>query len=132
MSHPAPDNIVPDKGGRMDTLVGYILLTGVLLSVTLIAAGLAWHWAASGELAMRESMKGTNLVRFAVGEIAAALKGPVRPDLLINLGIIALMLTPYARVLASVFYFALALRDWKYTAITAFVLAVLTYALFLS
>lgn len=41
------------------------------------------------------------------------------------------MLTPYARVVASVIYFAFADRDWKFTAITLFVLIVLTVSLFI-
>jgi Kef-type K+ transport system membrane component KefB len=42
-----------------------------------------------------------------------------------------LMLTPFFRVAASVFYFMIALKNWKYTLFTGFVLAVLTYSLFL-
>ena len=57
--------------------------------------------------------------------------GQLQPRLLINLGIALLMLTPYVRVLASTFYFALAERNPKYTLFTGFVLAVLTYSLFL-
>jgi hypothetical protein len=35
------------------------------------------------------------------------------------------------RVLASMLYFLLAARNWKYTVFTAFVLTILTYSLFL-
>jgi len=42
-----------------------------------------------------------------------------------------LLLTPYARVLASMLYFALVERNRKYTAFTTFVLLTLTYSLFL-
>jgi uncharacterized membrane protein len=55
----------------------------------------------------------------------------LRPRVLINMGIAVLMLTPFVRVLASVFYFALVERNWKYTLFTGFVLCVLTYSLFL-
>jgi uncharacterized membrane protein len=41
------------------------------------------------------------------------------------------MLTPYLRVVASVVYFMAGLRNWKYAVFTGFVLAVLTYSLFL-
>jgi uncharacterized membrane protein len=47
------------------------------------------------------------------------------------MGIGVLMLTPFVRVLASVFYFAFVEHNWKYTLFTAFVLSVLTYSLFL-
>ena len=42
-----------------------------------------------------------------------------------------LLLTPLVRVLASLLFFALAERNWKYALFTGFVLAVLTYSLFL-
>jgi len=41
------------------------------------------------------------------------------------------MLTPFVRVLTSVFYFAFVERNWKYTLFTGFVLGLLTYSLFL-
>jgi uncharacterized membrane protein len=53
------------------------------------------------------------------------------PHCLISLGIAALMLTPYVRVLASLIFFAAVEHNGKYAAFTAFVLAVLTYSLFL-
>jgi len=57
--------------------------------------------------------------------------GAWRPRLLVNLGLVVLLLTPYARVLASMLYFALVERNRKYTAFTTFVLLTLTYSLFL-
>ena len=44
----------------------------------------------------------------------------------ISLGIAALLLTPYLRVLVSSGYFAFVERDLKYTLFTTFVFAVLT------
>ena len=32
----------------MDVVVGYILLAGVLTSLALVAAGIAWHWMREG------------------------------------------------------------------------------------
>ena len=55
----------------------------------------------------------------------------LRPRVMVNMGMAVLMLTPFVRVLASVFYFALVERNWKYTLFTGFVLGVLTYTLFL-
>jgi uncharacterized membrane protein len=42
-----------------------------------------------------------------------------------------LILAPYMRVLVSVLYLTSGARNWKYTLINGFVLAVLTYGLFL-
>ncbi len=59
------------------------------------------------------------------------LEAEFRPRLLVSLGIAALLLTPYLRVLASLLFFAFVEHNWKYSLFTGFVLAVLTYSLFL-
>jgi uncharacterized membrane protein len=115
----------------VDLLVGYLLLGGVLVSVTLILAGLTWQWSAAGHLQLEHALTGENLFRLALTDARQIASGPSGPRLLINTGIITLMLTPYVRVLASVMYFALAEHNRKYTVFTGFVLAVLTYSLFL-
>jgi uncharacterized membrane protein len=115
----------------MDALVGYVLLSGVLLSMALVAAGLIWEWADTGSLALHYRLGGMNLFELVVAEIRLAGHDAIRPRLLVNFGIVVLMLTPFVRVLASVAYFAAFLKNWKYTLFTAFVLAVLTYSLFL-
>jgi uncharacterized membrane protein len=116
---------------EMDVLVGYILLGGVLLSMALIVAGLLWKYIQSGGVRLEYELAGMNLFQFAVSEIHLAVLGQMRPRLLINMGIVVLMLTPFFRVLASVVYFLLVLKNWKYTVFTLFVLLVLTGSLFL-
>lgn len=115
----------------MDVLVGYILQFGVLLSLALIVAGLFWTWLRTGGLELTYEINNMNLFQFVVEEARLAGRGAVRPRLLVNLGIAALMLTPLVRVAASVVYFMAVLKNWKYTLFTAFVLLVLTYSLFL-
>ena len=116
---------------EMDVLVGYILLGGVLLSMALIIAGLFWKYVQSGGVRLEYELAGMNLFQFVVSEIHLAALGQVRPRLLINMGIVVLMLTPFFRVLASVVYFLVVLKNWKYTIFTLFVLLVLTGSLFL-
>jgi uncharacterized membrane protein len=116
---------------EMDALVGTILQDGVLLSLGLIVVGMVWRWFRTGSLAIDYQIAGTNLFQFVVDEIHLAMRGAVRPHLLINLGIAVLMLTPFIRVAASMVYFMGVLRNWKYTFFTAVVLTVLTYSLFL-
>jgi uncharacterized membrane protein len=116
---------------EMDVLVGYILLGGVLLSMALIIGGLSWKFIQSGGVRLEYELAGMNLFQFAVSEIHLAALGQIRPRLLINMGIVVLMLTPFFRVLASVVYFLVVLRNWKYTVFTLFVLLVLTGSLFL-
>lgn len=115
----------------MDVLVGYVLLIGVLLSMVLIALGVIWRWINTGQLSFDYTISGVNLFEFVLQDVSLLLQGALRPRLFVNLGIIALMLTPYVRVLASMLYFGFAERNWKYTGFTAFVLLVLTYSLFL-
>ncbi len=115
----------------MEVLVGYILLIGVLISMGLIALGMAWRWVNTGALEFDYTIAGMNFFEFVWSDLQQVFAGAFRPRLLVNLGIAALMLTPYVRVLASMVYFAVAERNWKYTLFTAFVFTVLTYSLFL-
>ncbi len=113
----------------METLVGYILLSGVLLSAASLATGLVWHWAATGQLGVDYPISGADLFHFLLADVSQIAAGAVRPRSLVSLGIAVLMLTPYVRVFASMLYFAFAEHNWKYTLITGFVFSVLTYSL---
>ena len=115
----------------MEVLVGYILLVGVLLSIALITIGVAWHWLTTGQLGLDFPISGMNLFEFVLLDIRQIFSGVFRPRLFVNLGIAALMLTPYIRVLASLLYFAFVERNYKYTVFTGFVFTVLTISLFL-
>ena len=116
---------------KMDLLVGYLLLTGVGLSLALIAVGLCWNFLRAGHFWLDYQLGGTNLFEFGLAEVRAAAAGNVGPRTLVNSGIAVLMLTPYLRVLASMLFFMFALKNWKYSLFTAVVLAVLTFSLFL-
>ncbi len=125
-----------DKGHRkarfdMESLVGTILLTGILLSVALLAVSFVWRWMKVGNLRFEHSIVGMNFFEFISSTLGQMASRAFRPRLFLNMGIGVLMLTPFVRVLASVFYFAFAEHNWKYTLFTAFVLGVLTYSLFL-
>ncbi len=115
----------------MDVLVGYILQTGVLLSMALVGAGLFWTWLRTGRTALDYQINRMNLFDFVMHEARLVAHGMFGPRLLVNLGITCLMLTPFVRVGASVVYFAGVLKNWKYTLFTSIVLIVLTYSLFL-
>jgi len=115
----------------MESLVGYILLTGVLLSVALLLISFVWRWAGVGSLRFEHSIVGMNFFEFISSTLRQVASRAFRPRLFLNMGIGVLMLTPFMRVLASVVYFAFVEHNWKYTLFTAFVLSVLTYSLFL-
>ena len=114
----------------MESVVGYILLGGVLLSVALIVGGLVWHWMTTGQLQFEYPVGGMDLARFIFGDLQQLIVGPIRPRYLVNLGIAVLILTPYVRILVSVLYFAFVARNWKYVFFTAAVFGALTYSLF--
>jgi uncharacterized membrane protein len=114
----------------MEILVGSILFIGVLLSSSLITIGLGWHWVLTGRLEFEYSLAAMNFFEFLLTWVRQAVSGPLQPNVLVNLGLAMLMLTPYVRVLASIFFFAFVERNWKYTLFTAFVFTVLTYSLF--
>ena len=113
----------------MDLLVGYILLIGVLLSLALVLAALIWKWIVSRTVEFDYQLSGMNFIELTVNELRLAASGALRPRLLLTLGILMLMLTPFLRVLASMVYFLVGLRNWKYTLFTAFVLVTLIYSL---
>jgi len=126
-----PDKTQSDYHFDMESLVGYILLTGVLLSVALLTVGFIWRWVRVGNLRFEHSIVGMNFFEFILSTLRQMASQAFRPRLFLNMGIGVLMLTPFVRVLASVFYFAFVERNWKYTLFTSFVLSVLTYSLFL-
>ena len=127
----APVRTTKDRSATMDVMVGCVLLGGVVVSVVLLVAGLAWHWIKTGQLGAEFEIANMNLFQFLVAEIHGVAAGAIRPRLLIGLGIAALLLTPYLRVAASLTFFVFVEHNWKYSAFTGFVLAVLTYSLFL-
>ncbi len=116
---------------RMDVVIGYVLLVGAVLSAALIVAALVWHWSRTGHLGTEYLIARLNLFEFLTEDIRRLVTDPLRPRLLLNLGIVTLLLTPYVRVLASLLFFVFVERNWKYSVFTGFVLSVLTYSLFL-
>ncbi|HLX73625.1 MAG TPA: DUF1634 domain-containing protein [Terriglobales bacterium] len=130
-SSPDLESSAESRQLEMDVLVGYILLGGVLLSMLLIVIGLVWKYIESGGVRLDYELAGMNLFQFVISEVHIAVLGEIRPRLLINMGIVVLMLTPFFRVLASMVYFFVVLKNWKYTVFTLFVLLVLTGSLFL-
>ncbi|HEY9165807.1 MAG TPA: DUF1634 domain-containing protein [Candidatus Kryptonia bacterium] len=116
---------------EMDSLIGYILLIGVLASIVLITTGVIWNFIDTGYLGLKYSIAGMNLFQFAAVELRHAGELKLRPELFVNLGFVTLLLTPYVRVAASMFFFAFTEKNLKYTCFTAIVFCILTYSLFL-
>jgi uncharacterized membrane protein len=117
---------------KLDSLISYILILGVLVSVAVETLGIAGYYSSNGNLNIlfRPSlaMKGTDFFSYAAKLFQELARGSWSPMQVLGLGIVILMLTPYLRVVASVVYFGLA-RNPKYLLITLFVLIVLTASL---
>jgi uncharacterized membrane protein len=111
---------------QTELIISNVLRGGVLLSAGIILLGvilfyIGWLRAGSGahEGAFPHSLAG-------VGQGLA--QGD--PLAIIALGLLVLLATPVLRVAVSVVTFALE-RDWRYTAITLLVLAILVLSFFL-
>ena len=120
---------------RMELMISYVLRGGVLVSAAVILYGLALVAATRDTgyapiqphhlpdiLAFHPAAGPGYFPTAPATVLRAALAG--KPYAIIGLGMLLLIATPVLRVALSVVFF-LAQRDWLYTGITVFVLAVL-------
>lgn len=117
---------------RLETIISYLLIIGVVLSIALEIAGIAIFYKSHGNLDILFQDKamfiqGRNFFSFLYQLFA---RGPMQNTgiFLMTLGIAALILTPFVRVIVSALYFAWR-KDAAYVLITAFVLIALTTSL---
>jgi len=118
-------------GFDMNLIVGYVLAVGVASSILLLSIGMGWNWLQTGHLVTDYDLGHNNMLQFVVRETREVWHGHLQPRVLINFGVAVLMMTPFARVLASTVYFAVEERNLKYTLFTTFVLLTLSYSLLL-
>jgi len=116
---------------RFERAISYLLFTGVVISLILEVIGIALFYQTPGRLAISESegmfIHGKDFFHFIWGLIRGE-PGGTTGLFLMTLGIAILILTPYLRVILSVFYFGWT-RNAKYTLITLFVLVILSLSL---
>ncbi len=114
---------------KFEQAIGLILISGVVISLILEVIGMILFYRTYGEFSISENkltfIQGKNFFYF-ISDLFRG--GRQRPILFMTLGIAVLMLTPYVRVLLSVFYF-LWEKNIKYVIITLFVLTLLTLTL---
>jgi uncharacterized membrane protein len=103
---------------NIDTVVHHTLVAGVALGLALLLAGVALSAAGRGGLAVH-SLKAPAAWRAALH---------LRATGFYSLGLLALILTPFIRVVGSTVAFAAA-RDWRFVAITSAVLAVMVVSI---
>lgn len=111
--------------------IGWVLRAGVIVSLVLESAGILLNYLQTGdstlELSSRWLASGGPFFGFASSTISSVIAG-VTPVGLTALGVIVLLLTPYARIIAAVVYYAIE-RDWKYVSITLIVFSLVTFGL---
>ena len=115
----------------LQTGIGWILRAGVIASLVLESTGILLKYLQTGDssigLTSQWLATGGNFFGFASSTFGSVVAGAT-PFGLTALGVIVLLLTPYARIVAAVVYYTFE-RDWKYVSITLFVLAVVTCGL---
>ena len=113
---------------RLEKAISRILIAGVATSLFLEIVGMALFYHSYGTVFISYEkgmlIHAENFFVFLIRQFAQT-SGVSLPLRLMTLGIAILILTPYARAIASVVYFA-SRKDLKFLAITLFVLAVLT------
>ena len=127
-SSPKPESQTRTSG-LIERLIGGVLLGGVLLCSALILAGLGWHYTLYHDLTFKYLINASTVFQFFTHDLSSFVSSPLRPRDLLNLGIAVLLLTPYARVAISLFYFLLVERSWRFALITGFVISVLTWGI---
>ena len=116
---------------KFERIVAYILISGVVISLLLEIAGMIRYYHVHGHFRILEDrsqfIHGNNFFYFLV-EFVRGGYAHRKWIFLMTMGIAVLMLTPYLRVVLSLFFF-LKERDLKYVVITLFVLSLLTISL---
>ena len=102
------------RRATIDTVVHHTLVAGVAVGLALLLAGLALTVAGRGGLGVA-SLRAPAAVRAALHLRAAGFY---------SLGLLALILTPFIRVIGSIVVFAAA-RDWRFVAVTSAVLVIM-------
>lgn len=113
----------------METLVSIILRNGILLSTGLIVAALVVYGRKKGAIDFGDNIQARSITHLLKDDLYRVKAPWLHPPVLIHLSVAMLMLTPYARVVASMFYFVGVERNWKHALLTGIVLVILTIIL---
>jgi uncharacterized membrane protein len=120
-----------ENESKLEHVISYLLIIGVIVAVLLEIIGMTLYFGAFGSLQYSQSsnvyVTGQDFFAFAVAKIESIFVTQ-NAVLFMTIGIIVLILTPYARAIASLGYFALK-GNHIYVLITLFVLIVLTTSL---
>ena len=116
---------------KLETVISYILIVGVVISVLLEIIGISLFYNTYGNVQISQSktffISGQDFFAFVLSQFQH-LFGSQSAAMFMTLGLIILILIPYIRAITSVIYFAWE-KHYKYVLITLFVLIVLTLSL---
>lgn len=116
---------------KLELTISYILIAGVLISIILELSGIILYYYQNNNINLNFSpewqLSGSDFISFSVNSFQSLITNP-SPIHLMVIGIVALMFTPYIRVIASLVYFGI-LRNLKYTLLTLIVFVILTLTL---
>jgi uncharacterized membrane protein len=124
----APVHVRSEDDRRMESLMGRLLQIGVLLASVFVLFGGVLYLKdhAGAAVSYRVFVSQTSELRHAK-TLLAALRH-LRPEAVIQLGVLMLIATPIARVIFAAFAFAME-RDRLYLVISLIVLGVLVFGL---
>ena len=116
---------------KLETVISYILVSGVLISLVLELVGIILFYIHYKNFKILESgsvfVKGQNFFLY----ITSLFQGRYSPNiefLIMIVGLVVLILTPYVRVITSIIYF-ISKKNLKYILLTLFVFTFLTISL---
>jgi uncharacterized membrane protein len=116
---------------KLETIISYILIIGVIISVVFLVIGITLFYGTYGNLQISQDksvfVSGQDFFAFIIDQIQN-LFGSQNALSFIAIGLIILILTPYIRAITSALYFVWE-KHYKYVLITLFVLLVLTASL---
>ena len=122
---------MPWSDTEVEQRMGRVLQTGVAIAALVVLAGGVLHLVHEGKTApdYKNFHDVVPWLKSASGIVGAVIDG--RGRALIQLGILLMIATPVMRVVFAVYAFARQ-KDWLYTGVSCFVLALLAYSLFLA
>ncbi len=120
-----------DRESRLETIIGILLIVGVVLSVSFEIIGIILYFGAYGNATVSEApgvhIASANFFAF-IYQTFQNLFVSQNALLFLTSGIIILILTPYIRAITSLVYFTWE-KNQPYILITLFVIIVLTISL---
>ena len=126
----APEEGLGSGESKLEAGISYLLITGVIISLILEVIGIAMFFHTRGNFAISQDqamfVNGNDFFSFIVKQFQGdRISGYLR---FMTIGIIVLVLTPFIRLVASVFYFGWE-KNFKYVFITLYVAVVVTLSL---